>query len=53
MGIGKGMEESKEASERWTDTIYEVVSWVKKKKSLTEAEIFKKAGIPAGFDYIE
>ncbi|XP_037081427.1 meiotic nuclear division protein 1 homolog [Pollicipes pollicipes] len=42
-----------EAANRWTDNIFNIKSWCKRKFSMEEATIDKQFGIPDSFDYLE
>ncbi|XP_056418532.1 meiotic nuclear division protein 1 homolog isoform X3 [Hyla sarda] len=44
---------AKEAVNRWTDNIFSVKSWAKKKFGFEESKIDKTFGIPEDFDYID
>ncbi|MEE6461228.1 hypothetical protein FKM82_001236 [Ascaphus truei] len=44
---------AKEAANRWTDNIFAVKSWAKKKFGFEESKIDKTFGIPEDFDYID
>ncbi|KAM3937910.1 meiotic nuclear division protein 1 homolog [Leptodactylus fuscus] len=44
---------AKEAVNRWTDNIFSVKSWAKKKFGFEESKIDKTFGIPEEFDYID
>ncbi|XP_053559727.1 meiotic nuclear division protein 1 homolog [Bombina bombina] len=44
---------AKEAANRWTDNIFAVKSWAKKKFGFEESKIDKTFSIPEDFDYIE
>ncbi|XP_072163372.1 meiotic nuclear division protein 1 homolog [Diadema setosum] len=44
---------AKDASNRWTDNVFSIKSWCKKKFSLEEKVIDKQFGIPEDFDYID
>uniref|UniRef100_A0A2K5CU20 Meiotic nuclear division protein 1 homolog n=1 Tax=Aotus nancymaae TaxID=37293 RepID=A0A2K5CU20_AOTNA len=43
----------KEADNRWTDNIFAIKSWAKRKFGLEENKINKTFGIPEDFDYID
>ncbi|XP_022110506.1 meiotic nuclear division protein 1 homolog isoform X2 [Acanthaster planci] len=44
---------AREAANRWTDNIFTIKSWCKKKFSMEEKTIDKHFGIPEDFDYID
>lgn len=44
---------AKEAGNRWTDNIYSVKSWCKKKFFIEDSVIDKQFGIPEDLDYLE
>ncbi|NXC38423.1 MND1 protein, partial [Penelope pileata] len=44
---------AKEAANRWTDNIFAIKSWAKRKFGLEESRIDKSFGIPEDFDYID
>jgi len=44
---------SKEAANRWTDNLFTLKSWLKKKFPVPENQINKQFGIPEDLDYIE
>ncbi|XP_077156185.1 meiotic nuclear division protein 1 homolog isoform X2 [Paroedura picta] len=44
---------AKEAANRWTDNIFSVKSWAKKKFGFEDSKINKTFGIPEDFDYID
>uniref|UniRef100_A0A8C2SKW3 Meiotic nuclear divisions 1 n=2 Tax=Coturnix japonica TaxID=93934 RepID=A0A8C2SKW3_COTJA len=44
---------AKEAANRWTDNIFAIKSWAKRKFGFEESRIDKSFGIPEDFDYIE
>ncbi|XP_075054673.1 meiotic nuclear division protein 1 homolog isoform X2 [Mixophyes fleayi] len=44
---------AKDAANRWTDNIFSVKSWAKKKFGFEESKIDKTFGIPEDFDYID
>ncbi|XP_056658756.1 meiotic nuclear division protein 1 homolog isoform X2 [Monodelphis domestica] len=44
---------AKEAANRWTDNIFAIKSWAKKKFGFEESKIDKNFGIPEDFDYID
>ncbi|KAM4710552.1 meiotic nuclear division protein 1 homolog [Discoglossus pictus] len=44
---------AKEAANRWTDNVFSVKSWAKKKFGFEESKIDKTFGIPEDFDYID
>ncbi|XP_073461409.1 meiotic nuclear division protein 1 homolog [Aquarana catesbeiana] len=44
---------AKDAANRWTDNIFAVKSWAKKKFGFEERKIDKTFGIPEEFDYID
>uniref|UniRef100_A0A8C5QD28 Meiotic nuclear division protein 1 homolog n=1 Tax=Leptobrachium leishanense TaxID=445787 RepID=A0A8C5QD28_9ANUR len=44
---------AKEAVNRWTDNVFAVKSWAKKKFGFEESKIDKTFGIPEDFDYID
>ncbi|CAG9813427.1 unnamed protein product [Phaedon cochleariae] len=46
-------EELKEAANRWTDNVFAVKSWCKKKFNIEDNVLNKQFGIPEEFDYIE
>jgi len=43
---------AKEASNRWTDNVFAIKSWIKNKFNFDESTIDKQFEIPDGFDYI-
>ncbi|XP_068125677.1 meiotic nuclear division protein 1 homolog isoform X2 [Hyperolius riggenbachi] len=51
--IRKSNKVAKEAVNRWTDNIFSVKSWAKKKFGFEEGKIDKTFGIPEDFDYID
>ncbi|XP_073432489.1 meiotic nuclear division protein 1 homolog isoform X3 [Dendrobates tinctorius] len=51
--IRKANQVAKEAVNRWTDNIFSVKSWAKKKFGFEESKIDKTFGIPEEFDYID
>ncbi|XP_065401694.1 meiotic nuclear division protein 1 homolog isoform X1 [Macaca fascicularis] len=44
---------AKEAANRWTDNIFAIKSWAKRKFGFEENKIDKTFGIPEDFDYID
>uniref|UniRef100_A0A8D0HDZ2 Meiotic nuclear division protein 1 homolog n=1 Tax=Sphenodon punctatus TaxID=8508 RepID=A0A8D0HDZ2_SPHPU len=44
---------AKEAANRWTDNIFSIKSWAKRKFGFEENRIDKTFGIPEDFDYID
>ncbi|XP_075786192.1 meiotic nuclear division protein 1 homolog isoform X2 [Pelodiscus sinensis] len=44
---------AKEAANRWTDNIFSIKSWAKRKFGFEENRIDKSFGIPEDFDYID
>ncbi|KAH1170069.1 meiotic nuclear division protein 1 homolog [Mauremys mutica] len=44
---------AKEAANRWTDNIFAIKSWAKRKFGFEENRIDKSFGIPEDFDYID
>ncbi|ELK25356.1 Meiotic nuclear division protein 1 like protein [Myotis davidii] len=44
---------AKDAANRWTDNIFAIKSWAKRKFGLEENKIDKNFGIPEDFDYID
>lgn len=44
---------AKEAANRWTDNIFAIKSWAKRKFGFEESKIDKNFGIPEDFDYID
>ncbi|XP_021249808.1 meiotic nuclear division protein 1 homolog isoform X2 [Numida meleagris] len=44
---------AKEAANRWTDNIFAIKSWAKRKFGFEESRIDKNFGIPEDFDYID
>ncbi|XP_036031299.1 meiotic nuclear division protein 1 homolog [Onychomys torridus] len=44
---------AKEATNRWTDNIFAIKSWAKRKFGFEENKIDKNFGIPEDFDYID
>ncbi|XP_031718936.1 meiotic nuclear division protein 1 homolog [Anarrhichthys ocellatus] len=44
---------AKEAVSRWTDNIFAIKSWTKKKFSFDDSRIDKAFGIPEDFDYMD
>nr|DBA29019.1 TPA: hypothetical protein GDO54_009289 [Pyxicephalus adspersus] len=51
--IRKNNKVAKDAVNRWTDNIFSVKSWAKKKFGFEESKIDKTFGIPEEFDYID
>ncbi|XP_063776594.1 meiotic nuclear division protein 1 homolog isoform X2 [Pseudophryne corroboree] len=51
--IRKANKVAKDAANRWTDNIFSVKSWAKKKFGFEESKIDKTFGIPEDFDYID
>ncbi|XP_069834812.1 meiotic nuclear division protein 1 homolog [Dendropsophus ebraccatus] len=51
--IRKTNQVAKEAVNRWTDNIFSVKSWAKKKFGFEESKIDKTFGIPEELDYID
>lgn len=51
--IASEIEESKEAANKWTDNLFQLKSWIKKKFPIDEKQIDKQFGIPEDLDYIE
>ncbi|XP_031354721.1 meiotic nuclear division protein 1 homolog isoform X2 [Photinus pyralis] len=43
----------KEAANRWTDNVFNVKSWCKRKFNMEDQELDKQFGIPADFDYVD
>lgn len=44
---------AKDSANRWTDNIFSVKSWCKRKFAIEESAINKNFGIPEELDYIE
>lgn len=44
---------AKEAVSRWTDNVFAIKSWTKKKFSFDDSRINKAFGIPEDFDYLD
>ncbi|XP_048366085.1 meiotic nuclear division protein 1 homolog [Sphaerodactylus townsendi] len=44
---------AKEAANRWTDNIFSVKSWAKRKFGFEDSKINKTFGIPEDFDYVD
>uniref|UniRef100_A0A3Q0S2E1 Meiotic nuclear division protein 1 homolog n=1 Tax=Amphilophus citrinellus TaxID=61819 RepID=A0A3Q0S2E1_AMPCI len=44
---------AKEAVSRWTDNVFAIKSWTKKKFAFDDSRIDKAFGIPEGFDYMD
>ncbi|KAG7399781.1 Meiotic nuclear division protein 1 [Phytophthora boehmeriae] len=44
---------AKEGSDRWTDNIFTLKSWVEKKRGVAGSEVDKWLGIKDDFDYVE
>ncbi|XP_037617165.1 meiotic nuclear division protein 1 homolog [Sebastes umbrosus] len=44
---------AKEAVSRWTDNVFSIKSWTKKKFSFDDSRINKAFGIPEDFDYMD
>ncbi|KAM8968713.1 meiotic nuclear division protein 1 homolog [Sarcophilus harrisii] len=44
---------AKDAANRWTDNIFAIKSWAKRKFGFEESKIDKNFGIPEDFDYID
>ena len=44
---------AKESANRWTDNIFSVKTWCKRKFAIEEAAINKNFGIPEELDYVE
>ena len=44
---------AKESANRWTDNVFSIKSWCKKKFSIEESSINKNFNIPEELDYIE
>uniref|UniRef100_A0A1A7X980 Meiotic nuclear divisions 1 homolog n=1 Tax=Iconisemion striatum TaxID=60296 RepID=A0A1A7X980_9TELE len=44
---------AKEAVSRWTDNVFAIKSWTKKKFSFDDGRINKAFGIPEDFDYMD
>ncbi|KAM9086872.1 tripartite motif-containing protein 2 isoform 6-T8 [Megaptera novaeangliae] len=51
--IRQANEVAKEAANRWTDNIFAIKSWAKRKFGFEENKIDKNFGIPEDFDYID
>ncbi|XP_028130262.1 meiotic nuclear division protein 1 homolog [Diabrotica virgifera virgifera] len=45
--------ELKDAANRWTDNIFAIKSWCKKKFMLEDSVLNKQFGLPEDFDYVE
>eukprot|EP00794_Sanderia_malayensis_P014031 gene14031-15490_t len=52
-GVKKKATISKESANRWTDNIFSIKSWCKRKFSIEESAINKNFSIPEELDYIE
>ncbi|XP_030754265.1 meiotic nuclear division protein 1 homolog [Sitophilus oryzae] len=50
--MAKKTAELKDAANRWTDNIFAIKSWCKKKFPVEDKDIDKQFGIPDDFDYI-
>ncbi|XP_065830909.1 meiotic nuclear division protein 1 homolog [Oscarella lobularis] len=48
-----GTSVAKEAANRWTDNVFGIKSWCKKKFGIEGKDIDKNYGVPADFDYLE
>ncbi|XP_008592733.1 PREDICTED: meiotic nuclear division protein 1 homolog, partial [Galeopterus variegatus] len=44
---------AKDAANRWTDNVFAIKSWAKRKFGFEENKIDKSFGIPEDFDYID
>ena len=44
---------SKDAANRWTDNIFSITSWIKRKFSFDDATIYKQFGLPEELDYLD
>ncbi|XP_061408505.1 meiotic nuclear division protein 1 homolog [Lethenteron reissneri] len=51
--LRKENEISKDAANRWTDNVFSIKSWAKRRFGLEEDQLDKSFGIPEEFDYIE
>ncbi|XP_013794197.1 meiotic nuclear division protein 1 homolog isoform X1 [Limulus polyphemus] len=51
--IKKQTEIAKEATNRWTDNVFSIKSWCKKKFSIEESVLNKQFSIPEELDYVE
>ncbi|XP_049646137.1 meiotic nuclear division protein 1 homolog [Suncus etruscus] len=51
--IRQANEVAKDAANRWTDNIFAIKSWAKRKFGLEENKIDKNFGIPEDFDYVD
>jgi len=45
--------EARDAANRWTDNVFSIKSWIKRKFSFEDSVIDKQFGIPSDFDYVE
>ncbi|XP_075356539.1 meiotic nuclear division protein 1 homolog isoform X3 [Mycteria americana] len=52
-GQGQTNKIAKEAANRWTDNIFSIKSWAKRKFGFEESRIDKSFGIPEDLDYID
>ncbi|KAF4801227.1 hypothetical protein TURU_036833 [Turdus rufiventris] len=50
---GQTNQVAKEAANRWTDNIFSIKSWAKRKFGFEESRIDKCFGIPEDLDYID
>ncbi|XP_016145073.1 meiotic nuclear division protein 1 homolog [Sinocyclocheilus grahami] len=51
-GISKANITAKEAVSRWTDNVFAIKSWAKKKFGFENSNLDKAFGIPEDFDYM-
>ncbi|CAL8330819.1 unnamed protein product [Lota lota] len=51
--IRKSNNTAKQAVDRWTDNIFSIKSWAKRKFSFDDSRIDKAFGIPEDFDYMD
>ncbi|XP_062864996.1 meiotic nuclear division protein 1 homolog [Trichomycterus rosablanca] len=52
-GMRKENVTAKEAVSRWTDNVFAIKSWAKRKFSLDDSRLDKAFGIPEEFDYLD
>ncbi|CDQ66394.1 unnamed protein product [Oncorhynchus mykiss] len=50
---GKSNVTAKEAVSRWTDNVFAIKSWAKRKFGFDDGRIDKAFGIPEDFDYMD
>lgn len=51
--LQKKVRVAKEGSDRWTDNVFTLKSWVEKKRGVAGSEVDKWLGIKDDFDYVE